>query len=172
LVAACSPKGGKAADTGAGSGDGTMLAAQGGSGDAAAELKKSQAFLAKNAKAKGVKVLPSGLQYRVERSGPADGPKPKLGDDVKVHYEGTLLDGTVFDSSYQSGQPAVFKVGEVIEAWNEALQLMRPGDVWYLYVPADIGYGPEGKGPIPGNAVMVFKVELLGVLPSGASAFG
>jgi peptidylprolyl isomerase/FKBP-type peptidyl-prolyl cis-trans isomerase FklB len=130
------------------------------------------AFLAKNAHADGVKVLRDGLQYKIVTSGPADGPHPRLGDEVKVNYEGSLLDGTVFDSTYKDGEPAVFTVGGVIPAWNEALQLMRPGDVWYLYIPSKLGYGPEGKGPIPPNSVMVFKIELLGVLPRPGSGQG
>jgi peptidylprolyl isomerase/FKBP-type peptidyl-prolyl cis-trans isomerase FklB len=131
-----------------------------------------QAFLRKNATAEGVKTLPDGLQYKIVSSGPADGPHPRLGDDVKVNYEGSLIDGTVFDSTYKDGEPAVFTVGGVIPAWNEALQLMRPGDVWYLYIPSKLGYGPGGKGPIPPNAVMVFKIELLGVLPRQSSGTG
>jgi peptidylprolyl isomerase/FKBP-type peptidyl-prolyl cis-trans isomerase FklB len=126
---------------------------------------EQQAFLAKNAKAEGVKVLADGLQYKVLRSGPADGVRPKLGDEVKVHYEGSLIDGTVFDSSYGRGSPAVFTVGEVVPGWNEVLQLMRPGDVWYVYLPPKLGYGEEGSGPIPPNSVLGFKIELLAVLP-------
>jgi peptidylprolyl isomerase/FKBP-type peptidyl-prolyl cis-trans isomerase FklB len=125
-------------------------------------------FLAKMGKTAGVQTLPDGLEYKVARSGPADGQSPKLGDEVKVNYQGTLIDGTVFDSSYDRGEPAVFTVGEVIPGWNEALQKMRPGDVWYLYIPANLAYGDEGAGPIPAGAVLVFKIELLGLLPHGA----
>jgi peptidylprolyl isomerase/FKBP-type peptidyl-prolyl cis-trans isomerase FklB len=131
-----------------------------------------QAFLARNAKEQGVTVLPDGLQYKVVRSGAATGPRPKVGDEVKVHYEGTFIDGKVFDSSYQGGQPVVFTVGEVVPGWNEVLQLMRPGDVWYVYLPPKLGYGERGAGDgaIPPNSVLVFKIELLGVLPHGGAA--
>jgi peptidylprolyl isomerase/FKBP-type peptidyl-prolyl cis-trans isomerase FklB len=126
------------------------------------------AFLTKMAKTPGVQTLPDGLEYKVARSGPANGQSPKLGDEVKVNYQGTLIDGTVFDSSYDRGEPTVFTVGEVVPGWNEALQKMRPGDVWYLYIPAKLAYGDQGAGPIPPGAVLVFKIELLGVLPHGA----
>jgi peptidylprolyl isomerase/FKBP-type peptidyl-prolyl cis-trans isomerase FklB len=131
-----------------------------------------QAFLAKMATASDVHRLPSGLEYKVVQSGPKDGVAPHLGDEVKVNYEGTLIDGTVFDSSYTRGEPASFTLGEVIPGWNEALQLMHPGDVWYLYVPAELAYGNRGGGPIPPGSALVFKVELLGVLPRGAHAQG
>ncbi len=126
----------------------------------------SAAFMTKTAKEPGVISLPDGLEYKIVKSGPASGAMPKLGDEVKVNYEGKLTDGTVFDSSYKGGEPVVFPVGGLVPAWNEALQLMKPGDVWILYVPPALGYGPEGKGPIPPDSVMVFKLELLGVLPA------
>ena len=110
--------------------------------------------------------LPNGLQYKVVRAGPADGYQPKLGDAVKVMYEGKLPDGTVFDSSYERGIPAVFEVGALIPGWNEALQRMRPGDEWTLTVPPELGYGDEGAGAdIPGGSVLIFRMELLDVLP-------
>jgi len=130
----------------------------------AANLTAGQAFLAKNAKAPGVVTLPSGVQYRVVRSGPAEGRKPTRADEVKVHYEGKLLDGTVFDSSYERGMPASFPLDGLIPAWIDALQLMRPGDEWELFVPPAQGYGEHDKGPIPGNSVMVFRIELIDVL--------
>jgi FKBP-type peptidyl-prolyl cis-trans isomerase FklB len=133
---------------------------------------QSAAFLKKNGAAEGVKTLPDGLQIKVVKSGAAGGPSVKAGDEVKVMYEGALIDGTVFDSSYQRGEPDVFTVGEVVPAWNEALEMMHPGDVWYLYVPPTLGYGAHGAGPIPPNAVMVFKIELLGVLPHSGGAGG
>jgi peptidylprolyl isomerase/FKBP-type peptidyl-prolyl cis-trans isomerase FklB len=138
---------------------------QGGGGAAAA-------FMAKTEKEPGVITLPSGLAYKIVKSGPKSGPSPRPGDEVKVNYEGTLTDGTVFDSSYKTGEPAVFPVGGLIPAWNEALPMMKPGDVWILYVPPDLGYGPEGKGPIPPDSVMVFKLELLGVLQGASTANG
>ncbi|CAN7510035.1 FKBP-type peptidyl-prolyl cis-trans isomerase [Phenylobacterium sp. LjRoot219] len=126
----------------------------------------AQVFLAQNAKQAGVQTLPSGLQYKVVRSGPADGIKPRLGDEVKVHYEGKLIDGTVFDSSYERGQPAAMPLNGLIKGWQEALQLMRPGDEWILYVPPNLGYGAEGAGgTIPPGAALVFRIELIGVLP-------
>jgi peptidylprolyl isomerase/FKBP-type peptidyl-prolyl cis-trans isomerase FklB len=145
----------------------TACAPKGGARAAPDQTAQSAAFLKKNAAAAGVKTLPSGLQYKVVQSGPAGGQPIHLGDEVKVNYEGALIDGTVFDSSYQRGEPDVFTVGDVVPAWNEALQLMHPGDVWYLYVPPKLGYGDKGAGPIPPNAVMVFKIEVLGVLPHG-----
>ena len=137
-----------------------------------AEGGASRAFMTKIAKEPGVVVLPSGLAYKIVKSGPTSGVAPKTGDEVKVNYEGTLTDGTVFDSSYKTGEPVVFPVGSLIPGWNEALTLMKPGDVWILYVPPVLGYGPEGKGPIPPDSVMVFKLELLGVLPQGGPAMG
>jgi peptidylprolyl isomerase/FKBP-type peptidyl-prolyl cis-trans isomerase FklB len=134
-------------------------------GPAEVPAAESQAFLTANAAKPGVVTLPSGLQYRVVRTGAADGYRPKPGDTVKVHYEGKLPDGTVFDSSYERGAPAVFDVGRLVPGWNQALQLMRPGDEWELVVPPDLGYGDEGAGPIPPGAVLVFRMELLDVLP-------
>jgi FKBP-type peptidyl-prolyl cis-trans isomerase FklB len=126
------------------------------------------AFLATNAKAEGVKVLPSGLQYKVLSSGPANGPHPGPRDEVKVDYVGSLTNGTVFDSSVERGVPAVMGLADLVPAWQEALPLMRPGDEWVLYVPPKLGYGENGAGGvIPPNAVLVFKIKLLGVLSSG-----
>ena len=124
-------------------------------------------FLAQNALAEGVRTLPSGVQYKIVKSGPADGPLPKPDDRVKVNYEGTLLTGEVFDSSYKKGKPAVFQVDQLIEGWTQALQQMRPGDTWIIYVPPSLAYGSERAGPIPPNSVLVFKLELLAV---GAAA--
>ncbi|MEO8811313.1 MAG: FKBP-type peptidyl-prolyl cis-trans isomerase [Caulobacteraceae bacterium] len=123
------------------------------------------AFLAKNSAEPGTHVTATGLQYRVLRSGPQTGPHPRESDEVKVNYEGKLLDGTVFDSSFQRGAPDVMAVGRLIPAWTEALQLMRPGDEWRLYVPAGLGYGDKGAGPIPPGAVMVFRLELIAIEP-------
>ena len=126
----------------------------------------ARAFLEQNRKEPGVKATASGLQYKVLRAAPPNAPRPKRGDTVKVHYEGTLTDGTVFDSSYQSGVPAVFTVGALVEGWNEALRLMRVGDEWLLFVPPDLAYGESGAGPIPPNSVLVFRMELIDVLPA------
>lgn len=132
----------------------------------AAAPDTGKAFLAQNAKAPGVHVTPSGLQYRILRSGAADGPRPRPADEVKVNYEGKLLDGQVFDSSYQRGTPIVMTVRDLVPGWIEALQLMRPGDEWLLYVPPAIGYGENGAGPIPPNSVLVFRLELIGIAPA------
>ncbi len=129
----------------------------------------SKAFLAKNAKDAGVVTTSSGLQYRIVHSGPATGLRPKPADEVKVNYEGKLLDGSVFDSTYQRGQPAVMTVRDLVPGWREALQLMRPGDEWLVYLPPDLGYGAAGAGPIPPNAVLVFKLQLIDVLPDSTS---
>jgi FKBP-type peptidyl-prolyl cis-trans isomerase len=120
-------------------------------------------FLAKNAKAAGVKTLPSGLQYKVVASGPA-GPSPKAGDIIKVHYEGTLVSGQVFDSSFARGKPVLFPLADLVPAWMEALPMMKVGDEWMLYAPPQLGYGPEGSGPIPPNSVLIFRIKLLGML--------
>ena len=128
---------------------------------------QAQAFLAQNAKKPGVHVLPDGLQYQVVRSGPADGLRPQRGDEVKVNYEGKLVDGTIFDSSYQRGVPAAMPLNGLIKAWQEALPMMRPGDEWILYVPPSLGYGDEGAGgTIPPGAALIFRIELIGVLPA------
>jgi peptidylprolyl isomerase/FKBP-type peptidyl-prolyl cis-trans isomerase FklB len=138
----------------------------------AANLRAAQAFLAATAKAPGVVILPSGLQYRVLRSGPRGGASPRPTDQVLVQYEGRLPNGRVFDSSYQRGQPAAFTVQGLVPAWTEALQRMRPGDMWMLYAPPSLGYGEKGAGPIPPNSALVFRVELLAVLPEDASVGG
>lgn len=131
-------------------------------------VAQGKAFLTQNARAPGVQVTKSGLQYKVIKSGPATGERPRITDEVKVNYEGSLLDGTVFDSTYQRGEPAVFSVGGLIPAWTEALQLMRPGDEWELYAPADLAYGDAGAGPIPPGAVLKFRIELIAVSPVAA----
>jgi peptidylprolyl isomerase/FKBP-type peptidyl-prolyl cis-trans isomerase FklB len=126
-------------------------------------VSAGKAFLANNAHAAGVRVTASGLQYRVLTAGPAAGAPPTITDEVKVNYEGKLLDGTVFDSSYQRGEPAVFGLTQLIPAWTEALQLMRPGDTWEIYAPANLAYGDQGAGPIPPGSVLQFKLELIAV---------
>ena len=136
---------------------------------AAQAQAQAKAFLAQNAKAEGVITLPDGLQYKVLQAGAAGGASPLADDHVIVNYEGKLLDGQVFDSSYQRGHPDVFVAGQLIKAWTEALQKMRPGDVWMLYAPPDLAYGEKGVGPIPPNSALVFKIELISVLPRDAS---
>jgi len=130
------------------------------------DLQAAQAFMAANAKQPGVVTLPDGLQYKIVASGPATGPHPTETDLVKVNYEGKLAsNGTIFDSSFQRGQPVTFPLGNLVQAWIEGLQLMRPGDEWILYVPPALGYGDEDKGPIPANSVLIFRIQLLAVNP-------
>ena len=106
----------------------------------------------------------SGLQYKVIKAGPKDGPSPKIGDIIKVHYEGKLLDGTVFDSSFERGRAAIMPAENLVPGWLEALPLMHVGDEWTLWLPSDLGYGPRDNGPIPGNSVMQFRLQLIGML--------
>jgi peptidylprolyl isomerase/FKBP-type peptidyl-prolyl cis-trans isomerase FklB len=134
------------------------------------DLTAAQAFMASTAKQPGVITLPSGLEYKIVNSGPASGPHPTAADEVKVNYEGKLVSGAVFDSSFQRGEPADFPLEGLIQGWVEALQLMRPGDEWILYVPPSLGYGDEDKGDIPPNSVLIFRIQLLGVLPHPAAA--
>lgn len=119
-------------------------------------------FLAENAKKEGVKTLPSGLQYR--EIAPGTGKSPKATDNVTVHYKGTVIDGTEFDSSYKRGKPATFQVSGVIAGWTEALQLMKEGAKWQLFIPPKLAYGERGAGGTIGpNATLIFDVELIAV---------
>ena len=119
-------------------------------------------FLTQNAKAEGVKVTKSGLQYKVIQSG--NGATPKISDTVKCNYKGTLIDGTVFDASERHGGPAEFPVGRVIPGWTEALQMMKVGDKWQLFIPAELAYGDNPPGPpIEAGSVLIFDIELLGI---------
>jgi FKBP-type peptidyl-prolyl cis-trans isomerase FklB len=137
--------------------------------DAAKNLAEGQAFLAANKNKEGVKVLPSGLQYKVIKAG--TGKRPTAADRVKTHYRGRLVDGTEFDSSYSRGQPAEFPVGGVIRGWTEALQLMREGAKWELYIPANLAYDTRGMPPKIGpNSALVFEIELIQVLPQRPAA--
>lgn len=129
----------------------------------AENIEKGKTFLAENAKKEGIITLPSGLQYEVITEG--NGKKPGATDRVKCHYEGTLIDGTLFDSSVKRGQPAVFGVNQVIKGWVEALQLMSEGAKWRLFIPSDLGYGAQGAGEmIPPHSTLIFEVELIEVL--------
>lgn len=120
-------------------------------------------FLEENKKNTAVMVLPGGLQYEVLTEG--DGPKPKSTDQVRCHYEGTLINGMVFDSSVQRGEPAVFGVNQVIPGWVEALQLMPVGSKWKLFIPSDLAYGERGAGEaIAPNSALIFEIELLGII--------
>ncbi len=125
--------------------------------------KAGEAFLAENGKRVEVKTTPSGLQYEVLTEG--DGPMPTAEDQVEVHYTGKLIDGTVFDSSVDRGQPATFGVTQVIPGWVEALQLMKAGSKWRLFIPSQLAYGPNGAGGVIGpNQTLIFDVELLKVI--------
>ena len=130
--------------------------------------KKADDFLAANKDKAGVAVTGSGLQYKILSTG--SGPKPSATDSVTVHYKGTLLDGTEFDSSYTRGQPATFGVSGVIKGWTEALQLMNAGSKWELYIPPDLAYGEQGRPNIPPNSLLVFEVELLTNAPPAPPA--
>jgi FKBP-type peptidyl-prolyl cis-trans isomerase FklB len=123
----------------------------------------AQQFLADNAKTRGVRSTASGLQYRVLTAGNSRSPLPLPDSEVTVHYRGTLLDGTEFDSSYSRGQPATFGVGGVIKGWQEALVMMRPGSKWELFIPPDLAYGDASPPTIPPGSLLRFEVELLSV---------
>lgn len=129
---------------------------------------QAEFFLKSNARQPGIVTLPSGVQYKVVQSGPA-GPSPDINDLVRLHYEGSLTDGTVFDSSFDRGQPLLTAPegmggSPIIAGWTEILQRMKPGDEWIVYVPPGLGYGQTGApGTIPPNAVLVFRIQLLDV---------
>jgi FKBP-type peptidyl-prolyl cis-trans isomerase len=123
---------------------------------------EGEKFLEENKEKEGVKTTESGLQYKIIKEG--TGPSPKATDKVKVHYKGTLLDGTEFDSSHKRGQPAVFQADKVIKGWTEALQMMKVGGKWKLFIPPELAYGERGAGrDIGPNATLIFEVELLGI---------
>jgi len=125
-------------------------------------MEAGRAFLAENAKKPGVVTTPSGLQYKVLRA--AEGAKPSKLGEVEVHYKGTLIDGTVFDSSYQRGEPISFLLAQVIPGWSEGVQLMSVGSKYEFYIPFELAYGPKGiPGVIPPYAALIFEVELLKV---------
>ncbi len=130
-----------------------------------ARQEANKQFLYENKKREGVVELPSGLQYYVVNKGNVDGKRAKKTDRVQCHYEGRLLDGYVFDSSYQRGEPAVFGVNQVIKGWTEALQLMPEGAKWTLFIPSEMAYGAQGAGQvIPPHSALIFDVELLKIL--------
>ncbi|MDA8631355.1 MAG: FKBP-type peptidyl-prolyl cis-trans isomerase [Litorivicinaceae bacterium] len=131
---------------------------------AEANLKSGEAFLAENAKKDGVTVTASGLQYRVITEGAGDAPKAT--DTVKVHYEGRLISGDIFDSSIARGEPVSFPLNGVIPGWSEGVQLMKVGSKFEFTIPSALAYGPSGTGPIPPNSVLVFDVELLEINPA------
>jgi FKBP-type peptidyl-prolyl cis-trans isomerase FklB len=128
-------------------------------------------FLADNKKKDGVKTTASGLQYKVLKEG--NGAQPKSSDTVTVNYRGTLMDGTEFDSSYKRGQPATFPVGGVIKGWTEALQLMKVGSKFQLFIPPNLAYGEHSPTPqIPASSLLIFEVELMNVQAGGSAAPG
>lgn len=130
----------------------------------AAFKAEGEAYLTANATKDGVMTTASGLQYLVLASGPTDGASPTANDSVLAHYHGTFIDGSVFDSSVDRGEPAEFGVGQVIAGWTEALQMMKVGDKWRLFIPANLAYGETGSGPIPPFSTLIFDVELLNVI--------
>lgn len=132
--------------------------------DAAEAVTKGAAYLAENAKKAGVVTTASGLQYQVIKEG--TGAKPVATDTVKVHYEGKLVDGTVFDSSIKRGEPVSFPLNQVIAGWTEGVQLMTVGSKYKFVIPANLAYGEQGGGPIPANSVLTFEVELLEINPA------
>jgi FKBP-type peptidyl-prolyl cis-trans isomerase FklB len=130
---------------------------------------EGEKFLAENKKKDGVKTTASGLQYKILKEG--SGPSPKETDTVVTNYKGTLIDGTEFDSSYKRNEPATFPVNRVIKGWTEALQLMKPGAKYQLFIPSSLGYGERGAGQLIGpNATLIFEVELLSTKPPEPSA--
>jgi FKBP-type peptidyl-prolyl cis-trans isomerase len=129
--------------------------------ETSANREEGLTFLAENSRKPGITTLPSGLQYEVLREG--SGEKPVATDVVKVDYEGTLIDGTVFDSSYERNEPVEFPLNGVIQGWTEGLQLMSVGSMYRFFIPSDLGYGSMAVGIIPGNSVLVFRVELLSI---------
>ncbi len=122
---------------------------------------EGEKFLKENAAREGILITSSGLQYEVLVKG--DGPMPADTSEVEVHYEGTLLDGTVFDSSYERGESVSFPLNRVIAGWTEGVQLMPVGSTYMLYIPSELAYGDRDSGPIPPNSVLIFKIELLGI---------
>ena len=159
-LAACGQGGSRAGDT-----------------EAADNLRQAEFFMTSNARAKDVRALPSGVQYKVLQAGPAGGERPDGNDLVAVDYEGSLTNGTVFDSSFTRGQPAVFTVeegisGSVIPGMREALQHMSVGDEWLVYIPPALGYGDTRSGEIPPNSVLIFRLKLLDIdrVPGGEIA--
>lgn len=135
--------------------------------DSQANNAAGRTFLEENKNKEGVVQLENGLQYKITKEG--NGPTPKADDRVRVHYEGTLIDGTVFDSSYERGEPAEFSLSEVIKGWTEGFQHLKEGSEAILYVPSDLAYGDMARSKIPGGSTLIFKIELLNILKSNNS---
>ena len=127
----------------------------------AKNLAEGKVFLEENRKKEGVKVLPSGLQYKILAEG--SGKSPGATDQVTVNYKGTLINGVEFDNSYKRGKPTIFQIDKVVKGWTEALPLMKEGSKWQLFIPPELGYGSRGAGPIPPNSTLIFEVELISV---------
>ena len=126
-------------------------------------LQKGQAFLSETAKVPGVSVLPSGVMYKIISRSPNPGAQPTVADNVTINYEGKLLDGSVFDSSYARNEPANFPLGRLIPAWQQVIPLMHVGDEIVLYTPPTAAYGERDLGEIPPNSTLIFRVQLLGI---------
>lgn len=137
------------------------------SGQDRVNLEEGRAFLAANAQKSDVVSLPSGAQYKILKTGDwtNKGVHPTATDQVKVHYHGTLIDGTVFDSSVERGEPITFGLNQVIKGWTEVVQLMQEGDKWVVYLPFDLAYGARGSGPIGAYSTLIFEIELIQVNP-------
>ncbi|MCI0382801.1 MAG: FKBP-type peptidyl-prolyl cis-trans isomerase [Chlamydiae bacterium] len=123
--------------------------------------KSGEQFLEENKAKEGIRVLPSGLQYKVLHEG--DGPRPTMLDAVACHYRGNFLNGEIFDSSYEKGKPQSFQLAQVIPGWSEALKMMKVGDRWQLFIPPYLAYGEAGYGPIQPNMTLIFEMELIGI---------
>jgi len=134
------------------------------SAHAQSEPQSPTAFMAQNALADGVQVLPSGVQYKVVKPGPGTSRRPTPEDYITVEYDGSLLNGQVFDSTSKSGKPATFQLKGLIPGWIDAIQQMKEGDEWIIWIPPSLGYGAEQKGPIPPNSVLVFRLKLISIL--------
>ncbi|HAE12611.1 MAG TPA: peptidylprolyl isomerase [Bacteroidetes bacterium] len=133
-----------------------------------ATMEEGKQFLAENAKKEGVMTTPSGVQYKILKSGDVNAPSPVMGDKVLVNYTGTFINGEEFDSNKSKGAPATLTLGQVIQGFNEILQMMHEGDHWMVYVPSEQGYGSRTGGRIPANSVLVFDLELVQVVPAPA----
>ena len=130
---------------------------------AAPKTKPGPNFMIRNGKARHVVTTKSGIEYYILKSGPKKGAHPVDGDQVTFHYEGTLTTGEKFDSSFDRGEPISGDVGQFVPGFTQALKLMRPGDEWLVWIPPELGYGSEDKGPIPGNSILRFRLKLIAV---------
>ena len=141
-----------------------LLLAAGGGAWAQSNSQGPAAFMAQNAQVEGVHVLPSGVQYKVVKAGPGTSRRPTPQDYVKVAYEGSLLNGKVFDSTIQNPDPPMFQLKTLIPGWIDVVKQMQEGDEWTIWVPPEQGYGPKAHGPIPGDSVLVFRLRLVSIL--------